>query len=228
MSAHLCPGARRSAPSRISHDVRGFEVRTRDDDDKVGRVSDLICTDGGQIRYLDVDLGGFFNPRHVALPIGAAQVDRSNDVVWITGLTKDEIKALPDHNGDARSIDSDYERRIAELSTRTGADTLYDQGRFYAARTGEGAREARLLLSEEQLAINKRPVQVGEVGVRKTVETEHVRETVPVMREEVVVERRPVVKEVIVVRKRAKRDTRVVEGDVRRERIEVEKRGDVN
>jgi stress response protein YsnF len=48
------------------------------------------------------------------------------------------------------------------------------------------------------------------------------------MREELVVERRPVVKEVIVVRKRAKRDTRVVEGDVRRERIEVEKRGDVN
>jgi uncharacterized protein (TIGR02271 family) len=176
-------------------DVRGFEVRTRDDDDKVGRVSDLVCTDGGQIRYLDVDLGGFFNPRHVALPIGAAQVDRSNDVVWITGLTKDEIKGLPDYNGDARSIDADYERRIAGLSTRTGVDTLYDQGRFYADRTGEGAREARLLLSEEQLAINKRPVQAGEVGVRKTVDTEHVRETVPVMREEVTIERHPVTAE---------------------------------
>jgi uncharacterized protein (TIGR02271 family) len=35
-------------------------------------------------------------------------------------------------------------------------------------------------------------VQAGEVGVRKTVETEHVRETVPVTREEVTIERRPV------------------------------------
>jgi stress response protein YsnF len=69
---------------------------------------------------------------------------------------------------------------------------LYDQGRFYAERGGARAREARLVLSEEQLSIGKRTVQAGEVGVRKTVETEHVRETVPVMREEVTIERHPV------------------------------------
>ena len=35
-------------------------------------------------------------------------------------------------------------------------------------------------------------MQAGEVGVRKTVETERVREQVPLTREEVVIERRPI------------------------------------
>jgi uncharacterized protein (TIGR02271 family) len=233
-------------------DVRGFEVRTRDDDDKVGRVDDLVCTSDGQIRYLDVDLGGFFNPRHVVLPVGAAQVDRERDVVWITGMTKDQIKALPDYAGDASLIDDGYESRIRGVSSRAD-DSLYDQGRFYADRTGERAREARLILSEEQLSIGKRQVQAGEVGIRKTVETEHVRETVPVMHEEVTVERHPVTgrsataadiredeirvplmreevvaekrvvpTEEVVLRKHAVTEERVVEEDVRRERAIVD------
>ncbi|MDF1503654.1 PRC and DUF2382 domain-containing protein [Roseisolibacter sp. H3M3-2] len=174
-------------------DVRGYEVRTRDDDDKVGRVDDLICSPDGSIRYLDVDLGGFFNTRHVALPIGAAQVDRANDVVWVMGMTKDQIKALPEYTGDAGLIDDGYESRTRGVYGSQAADRdLYDQGRFYAARGGEGAREARLVLSEEQLSVGKRQVQAGEVGIRKTVETEHVRESVPLMREEVTIERHPV------------------------------------
>jgi uncharacterized protein (TIGR02271 family) len=45
--------------------------------------------------------------------------------------------------------------------------------------------------SEEELAIGKRSVQAGEAYLRKTVETERVRQEVPVTREEVTVERRP-------------------------------------
>ncbi|HEX7239087.1 MAG TPA: YsnF/AvaK domain-containing protein [Longimicrobiaceae bacterium] len=52
--------------------------------------------------------------------------------------------------------------------------------------------EARLTLSEEELAVGKRRVEAGEVGLRKTVETEHVAQSVPVMHEEVTVERRPI------------------------------------
>ena len=47
---------------------------------------------------------------------------------------------------------------------------------------------------------------------------------VPIVREELVVERRPVVKEVIVIRKRAAREEQVVEADLRRERLEVDRR----
>jgi uncharacterized protein (TIGR02271 family) len=236
-------------------DVRGYEVRTRADDDKVGRVNDLVYTSDGGIRYLDLELGGFFNRRHVLLPIGAAQVDAQNNVVWVSGLTKDEIKNLPDYEGDARVIDDDYESRIlgARASRDVRDEDLYDQGRFYAERGGEGARDARLILSEEELVVGKRQVQAGEVGARKVVETEHVRKTVPVMHEEVTVERHPVsgdatanvdigeqeiriplmaeevvaekravAKEEVLLRKHAVTEERVVEDDVRRERLDVD------
>jgi len=71
------------------------------------------------------------------------------------------------------------------------AADLYDESRF-RRRPALGDRdEARLTRAEEELAIGKRQVQAGEVGVRKTVETERVEERVPVTREEVTVERRP-------------------------------------
>lgn len=50
----------------------------------------------------------------------------------------------------------------------------------------------RLVLSEEQLAVGKREVEGGEVGIRKHVETQHVHENVELRHEEVDVERRPI------------------------------------
>lgn len=64
--------------------------------------------------------------------------------------------------------------------------------RDYVGSAYDRGREQRLTLSEEQVAIGKREVQAGEVALRKTVETEHVRESVPLMREEVTVERHAV------------------------------------
>jgi uncharacterized protein (TIGR02271 family) len=73
----------------------------------------------------------------------------------------------------------------------------YDDQRLFASRRDRAAGtanrgEARLTLSEEQLSVGKRQVEAGEVGVHKTVETEHVRESVPLMHEEVTIERHPV------------------------------------
>ena len=63
-------------------------------------------------------------------------------------------------------------------------------------RLEAGARElredeARLTLSEEQLAVGKREVEAGSVELGKRVETEHVRQSVSVSHEEVEIERRP-------------------------------------
>jgi uncharacterized protein (TIGR02271 family) len=173
-------------------DVRGFEVRTRDDGGRVGRVRDLVCSPDGRVRYLDVGLGGFFKERHVALPVGAAQVDAERDVVWVTGLSKAQIKALPDYAGDAAGIDDRYEGEVRGAAGAAPDADLYDHGHLYAERGGERAREARVVLSEERLSVSTRRVDAGEVGVHKTVETERVRRTVPVMREEVTIERHPV------------------------------------
>ena len=50
----------------------------------------------------------------------------------------------------------------------------------------------RLVLSEEELAVGKRDVAAGEVGVSKRVETERVQENVTLRHDEVEIERRPV------------------------------------
>ena len=63
--------------------------------------------------------------------------------------------------------------------------------RDYARDAYSRGSEQRLTLSEEELAVGKRQVSAGEVELRKRVETEHVRESVPVTREEVTIERRP-------------------------------------
>ena len=81
-----------------------------------------------------------------------------------------------------RGWTQDLERQYGDWST----------ARSYVSEGYTRANESRITRSEEELAIGKRQVQAGEVSVRKTVETEHVTERVPVMREEVTVERRPV------------------------------------
>ncbi len=120
------------------------------------------------------------------------------------------------------------------------------------------AFDRTIQLKEEQLRVNKTPVQTGEVEVRKEVHTEHKQIQVPVEREEVVIERRPVsgtcatgdiraeeiripvkeervnvtketvVTEEVSVGKRKVQDTKTVSGDVRKEEIRVEEEGKVN
>jgi uncharacterized protein (TIGR02271 family) len=91
---------------------------------------------------------------------------------------------MPENNDNldrtGNRLDTDEERLGERLDDRMDA-----------GRRDLGEREERITLSEEQLAIGKRERQAGEVGVEKHVETQHVSERVPVMRDEVTVERRP-------------------------------------
>lgn len=124
-------------------------------------------------------------------------------------------------------------------------------------RSRNAGDEQRITLAEEELVVSKRPVKTGEVGVKKTVDTEHVSKSVPLRHEEVEVERRPVAadsrrddaeireqdiriplsaeeavvnkravaKEEVVVRKHAVEEKRKVEGDVRKEKVDIKKTG---
>ena len=136
-----------------------------------------------------------------------------------------------------------YNRETAPVAATTSSTTT--------------AANRQVELKEEQLRVNKTPVKKGEVEVRKEVITEHKQITVPVEREEVVIERRPaggraaagavkseeiripvkeekvnvskdtVVKEEVAVGKRKVRDTANVGGTVRKEELKVEETGDV-
>jgi uncharacterized protein (TIGR02271 family) len=158
-------------------DVRGWSV-TSADGKRIGRVDQLLVdTEAMKVRYLDVDLREGMadgSERHALVPIGYAVLDRDSRTVRATGLQSAELGGLPA-----------YEHRPLTHQAATDLDN------HWTAR-GATSGEARITLSEEQLAVRKRERAAGAVEVEKHVETQHVRESVPLSHEEVTVERRPV------------------------------------
>ena len=256
-------------------DIRGWAVKTADGR-KIGEVEDLVVDfQAMKVRYMEVELDrkqlGLDEDRHVLLPIGTARLNDDDDVV-VVGQDATAVAGLPTYGHGTTPLHD--ERALHERYGRPGTaspaphhgdpgdrdvDDLYageqfDDRRFFGNRRRRGAA-AYLTRAEEELAVGKRRVEAGAVEVHKRVETEHVREHVPVMREEATVERRPigkdaarareakigegeirvplmaeevvaekrtVPKEELVVRKRAVQDEKIVEADLRRERIDVD------
>lgn len=98
-------------------DVRGWTVRTRPDDEKVGKVEDMLLDGSGSLRYLDVDLG--FLKKHVLVPLDHAWADRDDKVVWIETLTKEQLHEVPEYALDPEELDENYERRLDTVYGRT-------------------------------------------------------------------------------------------------------------
>jgi uncharacterized protein (TIGR02271 family) len=228
--------------------------------------------------------------RHVLIPIGYARLDEGSDRVIVDQLASSDIVGLPEytHGPITRDFESSVRSRFdtgytsagttgatagaAGLASAGAADTtrdtdndfyshdLYDDNRFYGARRNMEGNEARLTLSEEELAVRKQRMAAGEVDIHKRVETEHVSTPVTTMREEAVIERRPisdatlqagtariegdeiriplmeeevivekrvVPTEELVVRKHTVQETETVEADLRKERVDIDRQGDV-
>lgn len=257
-------------------DIRGWEVKGADGR-KIGKVKELIVdTAAMKARYMDVEVDKkFANAKddwHVLVPVGQARLDDKHDDVLIDRLPPDNFAGAPAYSGGP--VTREHEDRVRQYygsfagttaaSTSGKADDyyghdLYDDRKFWGGRRKGREGNAYLTRSEEELAVGKRQEQAGQVEVRKSVETEHVRQNVPVTREEVSVERRPasgmssskgkigsdeitvpvmeeevvvqkraVPKEEIVVKKHAVQDSKTVEADLKREKIDVNKQGDAN
>lgn len=129
-----------------TYDVRGWLVRTQLDDEKVGKVDDIIVDADGRPHYLDVDLRGF--DRHVLVPMHRAHPAAENEVVWVEGLSRDRIGTLPAYAHDVETLTPAYESRLADawdaaVSGRTDPARPME-------RTSEGAYEyARLGAMED-------------------------------------------------------------------------------
>ncbi len=191
-----------------NQDVRGWDVRAQNGE-KIGEVKDLLVdTDALRARYLDVELDGgmFGSSRRVLVPVGIATLDESDEAVRVS-LSRDGLADYPAYDGS--SLTRDYETSLRDRIgsaglAGTGAtagterpnfydDEVYDDRSFVGSRRRDvgDEREARVTRSEEELEVGTRRVEAGQAYIRNTVETERVRQEVPVTREEVVVERRP-------------------------------------
>lgn len=94
-----------------AYDVRGWRVRTAVDEEKVGRVDDMLLDHEGRLRFLDVDLG--FLKKHILVPLDRAHADRESETVWIDGMQKGQLEEAPEYALDPETLDAGYERRLA-------------------------------------------------------------------------------------------------------------------
>lgn len=177
-------------------DIRGWSVMINDDD-AVGEVDDLIIDPAaGKVRYLDVDLDtdalGLDNDRHAYIPIAQAQLDHDDEVVVLGGFTRESLLRLPQDDPTRLEARSDARSEARTDATTAGAASSRVTNTSSSTSTPAASGSKRITRSAEELKIGKRMEKAGEVRVSKHVETEHVRQSVPITREEVRVERRPV------------------------------------
>ncbi|MBZ9751109.1 DUF2382 domain-containing protein [Deinococcus sp. HMF7604] len=157
-------------------------------DEKVGTVREALTDDGGQIRYLIVDVGGWFSAKEVMVPVGMARIE--DDGVYLDNLTKDQVKGL---SGYVAGQDYDYDAQVGDERILRGVDHAEHQtnaGEFiYRDEDTLFQTPQRLQLLEERLRVNKDRYVAGQVQIGKHVETRTENVTVGLEREEIVIER---------------------------------------
>jgi uncharacterized protein (TIGR02271 family) len=233
-------------------DPRGWKVFGGDGEEigKVDHL--IGDTGAMKVRYLvvTIDKNWFKKDRQILIPVGHVDLDTRDKRVICDSLVRSRVDALPEYT--EQELTRDEERRITSaFSTGYTGTQRYRDPRYRDENLWGRSDEQRIQRSEEELKVGTRTRKTGEVGIEKHVETEHVRKPVtthreeveierrpasgqapaqmkdqeirvPLTEEEIVVEKRPVVKEEIVVRKRDVSETRYVEDDVRKERVDID------
>lgn len=119
-----------------TYDLRNWEARLRRGEDRVGVIDDMLVDEGGRACYLDVALDA--EDRHVLVPSGQAEAEAGERVVWLSGLTRDQLSALPAYGHDPSAIDGDFERRLVTIYDRVDTGSDYYDRADYAASWGRG------------------------------------------------------------------------------------------
>lgn len=183
--------------------------------DKIGTVERTYDDDAGTTRLVELSMGTLFSRDHRLVPVDDAQfVDGDLHVPY----GKQFIEDSPDAASAGGTLEGD----------------LLDQVRAYYQGAGSGAaanptverRPAAVPADEgaEQDAVASGGDAEGSAaGIGQVRDLGDVIE-VPIVEEELV--KRPVVKEVLRIRKTQVSDTQTVEGDVRKEDVEVVRGGD--
>ena len=167
----------------------------------LGQVDDVL----GDIRgtgprfvavMLEAAVARMQGGKKVFVPFNTVRVDDSQRV-HLDGVTGESAVTLPIAPTDAPVAAED----ATVLDRARAADSLADStvAADSFAETPAAAHtrelvgdEERVVLSEEELMVGKREVAAGEVVVHKHLEEQVVRQSVPLMREQVDIERRPV------------------------------------
>lgn len=142
--------------------ARGWDVRTRVDNEDVGKVKDVLIEDGGQARYLDVDLGIF--SKRVLVPVDRVTTDSTEEVVWVNDLDKDGFERIPEYDGDVAKLNADYQAGLVRDYSEASAT---GSGAAHAGVTGthrDRDEEAREEAEDFRTASPTGDTQLARVG----------------------------------------------------------------
>lgn len=93
------------------YDIKGLDVYSNINNEKIGTVHDLLVDEQGHFRYFIVDLGFWGFGKKVLLPVGRAQIDNDGRQIHAIGFTKEQAENLPEFN-ESLKVDRDYEERV--------------------------------------------------------------------------------------------------------------------
>ncbi len=190
-------------------DIRGWDVRD-ESTRHIGKVEDLIFDpQARKVRYMvvkvDKDYGNQSN-RNVLVPIGLAKLESTDEDAFLSGITTEQLAALPQYDG---TVTGDIENKIRTVLAGAGSlallnetgnnrDEFYNHDHFNDAnlygKNKEG--ETTIPVIEESLNIGKQTVETGGAYIRSKIVEQPVEQTVRLQEEHVQVERTPVDKPV--------------------------------
>lgn len=70
------------------YDIKGLEVYSGINNEKIGKISDLMVDEAGHFRYFIVDLGFWGFGKNVMMPVGQTQIDPEGRFVRAIGFTR--------------------------------------------------------------------------------------------------------------------------------------------
>lgn len=100
------------------YDIKGLDVYSDVNNEKIGGVKDLLVDEQGYFRYFVVDLGFWAFGKKVLLPIERSQVDSEGKHLYTIGLTKDQVEALPEFN-ESLKISDDRRDLVKDTQPRS-------------------------------------------------------------------------------------------------------------
>ncbi len=146
--------------------IRGFVVYSGGE--KIGAVDDILVDGDGNFRYLVINTSIWIFGKKILLPIGRCRLDYNTHRVNVDGVSRAEVKSLPEYNWQI-PVDYNHEEQVRGVyspiapqlgtSINEAAEVADDHTYDYKQEPGLYEMNHRehqsLKLYEEQLMIKK-------------------------------------------------------------------------
>ena len=217
-------------------DYDGSEVVDKDGE-KIGTVERSYVDDGGKIRFVEVKLRGLRTRHHLVPVDDVERTDAGLTLPFSKSVVEESPDASSEHDTLGESILGDvraYYRKNREdtepAATEPVAAIPANEARSDSDAQSTSTQRAHEVGGKIRGVVEQVPEKIPGGNDTDRGDMGQVRDLgdvieVPIVEEEIV--KRPVVKEVLRIRKTSTSEQQMVEGDVRKENVDVQTEGDV-